>query len=516
MKKTLAPLKIKFICNLVLSGMISIRGTARRLKISRNTVRKYTSHLNALTILYPAKENDLTFYIDKLKKSIPIRKDLVRLHEIFLLTSRNILTENSTVLNEWKAYKKEYPDGYQSSQFNSLFTEWCKTNGINKFKNRWKIESIAKKDLSILHKWRRSSNKTKWEKAVIILESQNGKSIAEISQKIERTADTVKKCIESYFEKGLTETLRKQRKQNELVTQNMVSKKANLMNLLHETPKLHNINRASWSIKTLGEAYKKQYCTYISSSTISKYIKDEGFSFRRAKETLTSPDPLFREKLKKITDILSNLTPKQKFFSVDEFGPLAIKIKGGKSYVRNGEQKTFSQLQKSKGCIICTAALELSENQITHFYSFKKNTEEMIKLLDILVEKYKDQEKLFFSWDAASWHASKKLYARIETVNHQVYRLKNRTPFVELAPLPSSAQFLNVIESVFSGLAKGIIHNSNYNSVTECKSAIDLYFDERNKHFQQQPKRAGNKIWGKEKVVPVFNETKNCKNPKWR
>ena len=41
------------------------------------------------------------------------------------------------------------------------------------------------------------------------------------------------------------------------------------------------------------------------------------------------------------------------------------------------------------------------------------------------------------------------------------------TARVELAPLPASAQFLDVIESVFSGLARAIIHNSDYSSVSE-------------------------------------------------
>ena len=58
-------------------------------------------------------------------------------------------------------------------------------------------------------------------------------------------------------------------------------------------------------------------------------------------------------------------------------------------------------------------------------------------------------------------------------INKAEYRQINNTPFVELAPLPSSAQFLNIIESVFSGMAKAIIHNSTYQSVDECKIAID-------------------------------------------
>jgi hypothetical protein len=51
-----------------------------------------------------------------------------------------------------------------------------------------------------------------------------------------------------------------------------------------------------------------------------------------------------------------------------------------------------------------TAALELSGNQVMHFYSAKKNTTEMIRMMDVLVKRYGDRQKLYLSWDAASWH----------------------------------------------------------------------------------------------------------------
>jgi hypothetical protein len=62
------------------------------------------------------------------------------------------------------------------------------------------------------------------------------------------------------------------------------------------------------------------------------------------------------------------------------------------------------------------------------------------------------------------WYASKKLYSGIREINYKIYRKKNNTHFVELAPLLASAQFLNVIELIFSGMARAIIHNSNYQS----------------------------------------------------
>jgi hypothetical protein len=266
----------------------------------------------------------------------------------------------------------------------------------------------------------------------------------------------------------------------------------------------------------LSAAYEKVYGKSISTSSISEYLKKEGYVYRKAREVLTSPDPQFREKMDKIKDILQDLGEKDKFFSVDEFGPFAVKIKGGRSLVKHGERKTYPQFQKSKGFTICTAALELSNNQVTHFYSKKKDTEEMIKLINLLLIKYNCEEKLYFSWDAASWHASKKLNQFIAEVNSDQYRQIHHNPFVELAPLPASAQFLNVIESVFSGLAKSIIHNSDYSSLEECQSAITQYFLTRNEHFIAHPHKAGNKIWGKKLVVPAFKDSHNCKDPKYR
>ena len=226
---------------------------------------------------------------------------------------------------------------------------------------------------------------------------------------------------------------------------------------------------------------------------------------------MTSTDPNYREKLAKITNILRNLKSNEKFFSIDEYGPFAIKIQGGRSYSLNDELKTFPQLQKSKGSLILTAALELSTNQTTFFYSNKKNTDEMIKLMHILLAEYKNEKNIYLSWDSASWHISKKLLNEIKLLN-----LKKAFPKVYLAPLPSCAQFLNVIESVFSGMARAIIHNSNYQSIDECKLAINRYFEDRNEYFRKNPKKAGKKIWGKEVVPSSFSKTNNCKDPRYR
>jgi transposase len=287
-----------------------------------------------------------------------------------------------------------------------------------------------------------------------------------------------------------------------------------LFAILHTPPKDYDINRTTWrqaDLKRVLEAHGHK----VARDTIRAIVKEAGYSWKQARVVLTSPDPEYREKLAKIQSILSALGPNDRFFSIDEFGPFAVKIQGGRCLMPPGKVRVVPQRQKSKGRLILTAALELSTNQVTHFYSEKKNTAEMIKLLEVLLVQYAGCDKIYLSWDAASWHASKKLYERVEEVNSAEYRARHKAPHVELAPLPASAQFLNVIESVFSGMAKAIIHHSDYESVEVCKAAIDRYFAERNASFLANPRRAGRIIWGKEATPSRFSASNNCKSPKY-
>jgi transposase len=286
-----------------------------------------------------------------------------------------------------------------------------------------------------------------------------------------------------------------------------------LFAIMHAPPIEYDVNRTTWTIKLLQRALANEGIR-IGHNTIGTMIRNEGYNFRKTRQVLTSNDPDYRSKLKKITNILRRLGPADRFFSVDEYGPFSVKQQGGRRRVRKGEYPTVPQYQMSKGRLIVTAALELSTNQVTHFYSDKKDSGEMIELLRVLLRQYSGCRRIYFSWDAASWHSSKLFLAEVRRVNNIDYRKENNTPVVKLAPLPARAQFLNVIESVFTGMSRSIIQNSDYEAVSSARAAIDRYFQERNEYFMKNPRRAGKKIWGKEIVPSRFNESQNCKDPR--
>jgi len=64
-------------------------------------------------------------------------------------------------------------------------------------------------------------------------------------------------------------------------------------------------------------------------------------------------------------------------------------------------------------------------------------------------------------------------------------------------------------------MARAVIHNSDYGDVCEAKSAISRHFNERNEHFLANPRRAGKRIRGSERVRSAFNDTNNCKDPRY-
>src|SRR5262249_14813582 len=128
-----------------------------------------------------------------------------------------------------------------------------------------------------------------------------------------------------------------------------------------------------WPISTL---LCRRRGILTTRNNLSAVIKQAGYQWKKARVTLTSSDLLYREKVDAIKKVLSELKDDEAFFSIDEFGPFAVKMRGGKALQPPGKVRQVPQWQKSKGSLIVTAALELSRNQIIHFYSDRKNSTE--------------------------------------------------------------------------------------------------------------------------------------------
>lgn len=267
-----------------------------------------------------------------------------------------------------------------------------------------------------------------------------------------------------------------------------------LIEILHHKPNVYGINRSNWTLRSLAKAFEKQFDVQISHTTVGRLLKEAGLRWKTSHRVLTSPDPNYREKVEVLLNTLQTLKADEDLFFIDELGPLQVKRYGGRSYTPKGVTPTHPQIQRSKGSITLYGALSATTNQVTWFYGKSKDSAGIIDLAETLFNQYHARSKIYLTWDAASWHGSDELVQWTDELNAWNKR-SDAGPIIEFVPLPSSAQFLDVIEAVFSGMKRAVIHNSDYQSEEEMKTAISTHFRERNEFFKHNPKRAGKKIW---------------------
>ena len=350
---------------------------------------------------------------------------------------------------------------------------------------------------------------------LIVSRIMNGHTAASVARDFQITTKTALKWVARFRAEGANGLTDKSSRPHRIVRQSLKpGKELNdaVFTLLHKPPSDSGFNRTTWRLADLHSTLKANG-VLTTMNNLSAVIKQAGYQWKKARVSLTSSDPLYTEKVDLIKRVLSGLKHDEAFFSIDEFGPFSVKMYGGKALQPPGKLRHVPQWQKSKGSLILTAALELSRNQITHFYSDQKNSTEICKLIDKLRKQYKSCRKIYLSWDAAPWHSSAQLQDHINFLNG--WANHDRLPVVEIVPLPAQAQFLNVIESVFSGMARAIIHNRNYATVEAAKIAITRYLEDRNRSFARAPRRAGRSIWGQEQTPAAFAVTNNCKNPRY-
>ena len=361
-------------------------------------------------------------------------------------------------------------------------------------KDRWRIRFVREEDERQLVEWRASNDKRLWQKAVTVLDHRSLLP-EEIAKKIEVPVDVIQGWITTYNRQGLAglNAPRKKRSPGKKGAA-LERKKKRILGLIHGRPQAFGINRASWNLPSLAAAYKQCYGEIISESNVGRVIQKAGYKIKKARRVLSSPDPEYREKVDLVLSTLRNLQPKELFFFIDELGPLRVKKYGGRAFVHEKDALTVPQEQSHKGSVTMSGALNATTNQVSWLYSSAKDTQAMIELIEILFNQHPFTSRIYLTWDAASWHKSGPLVEWLDAFNAETTS-SGFGPTIHLVPLPTSSQFLDVIEAVFSGMKKAVIHHSDYQSEDEMKTAISRHFVERNGHFRDNPKRAGKKIW---------------------
>jgi transposase len=311
--------------------------TARRLRISRSSATKYINAFKKSSLTLSEIESlpragliDQLFRSSKRPTSSP-RK--LRLLACLPSIHTRIEIDGLSILDAWREVAHQC--GYKYSRFASLYSAWRLEHSLGRISRaRRPLRGVSPTDCVVFNRWQRSHDRRKWEVSVALLGLSFGHTVPAICRKIGRARRTVEKWCATYERSGIDSLpVKRAHKLSEKIQAAIKEKKERLVKIIHETPNAYGINRASWSLQALSEAYKKTYGERASPSSISEYFIAAGYKFKKAKKSLMSSDPTYREKLEKITSTLSHLFSKEKVFSIDEFGPFSVKMHGGRALV---------------------------------------------------------------------------------------------------------------------------------------------------------------------------------------
>src|SRR5260370_23659219 len=167
-------------------------------------------------------------------------------------------------------------------------------------------------------------------RSMVVVASRRGRSSRMICSFLDIDNKSCRKYLQSFERGGYTELFALQIKPNRKFDDEVIKKA--IFGLMHEPPSNHGINRTTWIMADLSRVLRetgRPGCPDV----IRKITKAAGYRWRKARIVLTSNDPKYREKVHYIQGILADLHENEAFFSIDEYGPFAIRPPGGGSLV---------------------------------------------------------------------------------------------------------------------------------------------------------------------------------------
>ncbi len=150
----------------------------------------------------------------------------------------------------------------------------------------------------------RSADAFTLRRAQILLASASGQSPALIARSLGCTAHSVRNAIHAFAAQGTACLAEKSSRPKTARPILDAALGESLRHLLHHSPRTFGKERSTWTLTLLAQVcHDKGYAPRVLSiETVRLAVKRLGVSWRRAKHWITSPDPAYARKKKRVTD----------------------------------------------------------------------------------------------------------------------------------------------------------------------------------------------------------------------
>ena len=257
------------------------------------------------------------------------------------------------------------------------------------------------------------------------------------------------------------------------------------------SPPAKLIGLSVWSLAKLRDYLVEQkIVAAISLERLRQILRERGVRWRHTKTWKDSTDPLFWQKYRRIRGLYRRRPPDGRRISIDEFGPLNLLPRHGMHYARTGHVDRHRATYSRKGGVRhMYGAYDLERDELVGHFVEKKNGVTFLAFLKWLRGRYRGNDTLHIVLDNASFHL---------TTQVREYAALHRMRFYFT---PTSASWLNRIESHFAAVRKFCLDNTDYRSHEDMQATLRRYLQWRNgresistqdwKAYKQHYRKAG-------------------------
>jgi transposase len=317
---------------------------------------------------------------------------------------------------------------------------------------------------------RRGSGKSdnsvvKWRRALVVLASAGGNDVAAIAKLVQTSPDRVREMIHRFNELGMSalDPMWAGGRPRRITT----SERAIIVSSATARPTTLGQPFTRWSIRKLERYLATKKKVTVSRERLRQILAEEEITFQATKTWKESPDPAREEKLARIEHVLSH--ERDRTFSFDEFGPLAIKPEGGQTWApKRKPVRLRANYHKPHGTRQLFSWYSVGDDRLYGRIEVRKGAAPTLRALKAIRRLRPDDKPIYVILDNLNHHRGK------------VLRQWCADNAGELCFTPTYASWANPIEAHFGPLREFTINNSDYPDHTALANVIRDYVRWRN------------------------------------
>ena len=165
--------------------------------------------------------------------------------------------------------------------------------------------SITSEQRKELERFRALASSRDSEKALMVLLSAEGKTVAQIAESLKRNPHTVRDWLKRYNNKGI-EGLNRKYSPGRPDSKRAKLKK-HIQVILASSPAEHGYQDHVWSVPLIAHDAKQKLGLSVSSDTVIRALKDMGYSYKRPAKTVPARAPDKNEKAAMVKSMIEGI-----------------------------------------------------------------------------------------------------------------------------------------------------------------------------------------------------------------